>query len=127
MPPGISIPLLVAYVWALIRSARRWETFWYMAGSWAIAVGLFVIVAGVMSATGNMSMELMFARFWGPTGLVPAIVGVIHARKYRRGASDQGGSGDGSYLDARPKKGIVYTKSELEAMKVRESGKEEAR
>ena len=120
MPPGISILYPIAMVWALVRSAKPLQTLLWMVVSWVAALCLILALGEFLSlSTGNSNAGAAFAAlFTIPSFLVPAVVGVVHARKHRKGAV-HGERQDNvpSFVDARPKKGVVYTESELEAMK----------
>jgi len=77
---------LGAYVWAIAVSGKRWATLKWMFLSLA-ATGL--LLAGTTLVLENITKNefigmAMADLFTIPSLIVPAIVGVIHARRHRR-------------------------------------------
>jgi biotin transporter BioY len=87
-PPNVLAPLayLIAYCWALAVSAKRWKTLMWMVISLLSAWVALAIAAYVLEAvTKNENSDLFIVEmFFIPSFIVPAIVGVIHARRHRR-------------------------------------------
>lgn len=88
-----------------------------MTVSWVATVGLLLALAVVffLSTSNNNAGAVIAAGFTIPSFFVPAVVGVVHSQKHRKNRQAQ------RILDSEPQKGIIYTASELEAMKDRQS------
>jgi len=77
---------LGAYVWAIAVSGTRWATLKWVFLS-LVATGLLLASATVMleAITKNEFMGMVMADLFTISSLiVPAIVGVLHARRHRR-------------------------------------------
>ncbi len=103
----------IASVWALVRSTRLWRTLLWMVVSWVATLCLLLAMAVIFFlSTGNSNAgEVIADYFTIPSFLVPTVVGVVHSQKHRKKRLGLG------VLDSEPQKGIIYTPSELEAMK----------
>jgi len=70
---------ILAISWSLIESKKKVSTLLWMAGGWIIAILLSLTEAAIRQ-NGKAVADLWFI----PSFAVPAIVGVIHARRTRR-------------------------------------------
>jgi len=75
----------IAYIWALATSAQPWKTLLWMVVSLAFTWCLLLTWAVIWGQEGNSEAGAAVAAYaFIPSFIIPAIVGVIHARKHRK-------------------------------------------